>query len=288
MHDRSFSLELLEHILCIIGSWIFLIGSLLFWPSKAHYELIESIKGTQLGQFFNLFTPEFEGTLLFIFGSVLYAIAAFVNGVAQGNHTDLHKDYSGLFSATTSLYMAGSLLFVVGSFAFLPDFGITEQIVTMGAWCYIIGSALFVIGGVISLRRVSKQASDSPELKSLVPQRNADIKAARDYLSSVVGDSDLETAKESQTAKDMRSFPSVPPSPGQTFLLPSSPCYPCPDTPEFSCRGSSQPDVDPEVDMNEDDHEIIYYGLEPVLVPRRRPNADEAEPVAKPNARPWR
>lgn len=40
--------------------------------------------------------------------------------------------------------------------------------------------------------------------------------------------------------------------------------------------------------MNEDDHEIIYYGLEPVLVPRRRPNADEAEPVAKPNARPWR
>lgn len=280
-----YTLEACENWLYMMANIIFLVGTVLYWPEEAHYLNIDWMKEFSLGVYFNLFTPEFEGTLLFIFGSVLYAIAAFVNGVSQGNG---HTDYSGLFSATTSLYMAGSLLFVVGSFAFLPDFGITEQIVTMGAWCYIIGSALFVIGGVISLRRVSKQASNSPELKSLVPQHNADIKAARDYLSGVVGDSDLETQKESQTSKDRRSFPSVPPSPGQTFLLPGSPCYPCPDTPEFSCRGSSQPDVDPEIDMNEDDHEIIYYGLEPVLVPRRRPNADEAEPVAKPNARPWR
>lgn len=264
-----YTLEACETMLYFVANIIFLVGTVLYWPEEAHYTNIDWMKEFSLGVYFNLFTPEFEGTLLFILGSVLYAIAAFVNGVSQGRGIadDGHRDYSGLFSATTSLYMAGSLLFVVGSFAFLPDFGITEQIVTMGAWCYIIGSALFVVGGLISLGRVSRQLKNSPEREALVPTGKVDMESKAVFQKYEGGAADLETQKavlkkyeggaadcdlETQQDHDLDD------------LLQRSPCMDSPDR-----KPSSEPDVDFR------DHEIVYYGLEPVLVPRRRPGAEE-------------
>lgn len=162
--------EACENMLFLVANIIFLAGTILYWPEEAHYVHIDYMKEFSLGVYFNLFTPEFEGTLLFILGSVLLFLAAFVNGLSAAGraHDSSANTYSGLFNATTSLYMAGALLFVVGSFAFLPDMGVTEEIVTLGAWCYIVGSGLMVVGSSISLSRVLRQLSQDPERKPLV------------------------------------------------------------------------------------------------------------------------
>eukprot|EP00929_Paragymnodinium_shiwhaense_P016287 TRINITY_DN124550_c0_g1_i1.p1 TRINITY_DN124550_c0_g1~~TRINITY_DN124550_c0_g1_i1.p1 ORF type:complete len:279 (-),score=40.22 TRINITY_DN124550_c0_g1_i1:96-932(-) len=159
--------EACENLLFLVANIIFLAGTILYWPEEAHYVHIEYVKEFSLGVYFNLFTPEFEGTLLFILGSVLMFFAAFVNGLGQGRGQEGANAHAGLFSATTSLNMAGALLFVVGSFAFLPDMGVTEEIVTLGAWCYIIGSGFMVIASSISLSRILWHSQD-PERKPLV------------------------------------------------------------------------------------------------------------------------
>merc|ERR1719198_2950241 len=69
-------------ILDIFAGLIFFWGSFLYWPPEAQYHHIQKMKEMSLGVYFNLFSPEFEGTLLFIIGSVLFAMAAFVNGLS--------------------------------------------------------------------------------------------------------------------------------------------------------------------------------------------------------------
>jgi len=184
--------EACENFLYLVGSLIFLAGTILYWPEHAEYTNMEWVKAYSFGVYFNLFTPEFEATLLFIIGSLLFAMAAFVNGVSsgirqsnrseednqQGNQETgsrndrgwehISETFAGLLHATTSLYFAGSLLFVVGSVAFLPDYGFTEQMAAFGAWCYIIGSALFVFGGSVSLARVFRQMTRTPERFALL------------------------------------------------------------------------------------------------------------------------
>mmetsp|Transcript_85695 Transcript_85695/g.239497 ORF Transcript_85695/g.239497 Transcript_85695/m.239497 type:complete len:276 (+) Transcript_85695:179-1006(+) len=175
------TLEACENALYLVGSIVFLAGTVLYWPEETHYMNMEWMKEFSLGVYFNLFTSEFEGTLLFIFGSLLFAMAAFVNGLSQGQNTGQPDEHGGLLAATTSLYMAGSLLFVVGSVAFLPDLGCSEQMLCIGAWCFIVGSALYVIGGSISLVRVTRQMQQCPERKHLFAQLRAT--AAREYAA---------------------------------------------------------------------------------------------------------
>lgn len=145
------SFETSENVLYLAGSYVYFIGTVLYWPSEAHQEHIEAFKDMSLGQYFNLFEPEFEGTVLFIVGSVMFAFAAFLNGLNQ-RRFDLFVNK--LLTATTSLYMGGSLLFAMGSMCFLPNLGCGEQMVTIGAWMFIIGSVMFVIGGCLSMYRL--------------------------------------------------------------------------------------------------------------------------------------
>lgn len=144
------SLEAGENGMYLLGSWLFLVGTFLYWPAEAHYKYIEHVKDMSLGQYFNLFEPEFEGTVLFAIGSVLFAFAAFTNALNIRGFDDWTAK---TLSAITSLYMAGSLLFAMGSIAFLPNLGCNEQMTTIGAWCFIIGSVLFLIGGILSFYR---------------------------------------------------------------------------------------------------------------------------------------
>jgi len=144
------SFESFENILYLVGSWVFFWGTFLYWPKKAHTDIVEAMKDMSLGQQLNLFSPEFEGTLLFILGSAMFAFAAFVNALNQRHFEEL---IGKLLTASTSLYMAGSILFCMGSVAFLPDLGCNDQMLTIGAWCFIIGSAFFTIGGCLSLYR---------------------------------------------------------------------------------------------------------------------------------------
>jgi hypothetical protein len=146
------SFETLENGLYMLASWIFAWGTVLYWPSEADHEAIESLQQCSLPQYYNLFSPEFEGTLLFILGSIMFAFAAFTNALNQRRFDELE---SKLLTAITSLYMTGSLLFVMGSVAFLPDLGCNEQMMKIGAWCFIIGSVFFVIGGCLSLWRTT-------------------------------------------------------------------------------------------------------------------------------------
>lgn len=179
--EKGSSIEACENALYLAGSLVFLIGTFLFYPAEGHYG-IDRIKSPMLfaqphghvspsleeaflreklligndgkflpfPMFFNLFMPEFMGTVLFIVGSVLFAAAAFVNGLSQ---TSFHTVQSRMLTATTSLYMAGSLLFVMGSVAFLPELGCGDKMLSLGAWCYIVGSTAYLTGSVISLLR---------------------------------------------------------------------------------------------------------------------------------------
>lgn len=147
-----FTFESFENCMYMLGSWIFLAGTVLYWPEEAQYEHIEALQECSLGQYFNLFSPEFEGTLLFIAGSVLFCFAAFANAL---NQRRFDQAVAKLLTAITSLYMAGSLLFVMGSVAFLPNLGCNEQMLTIGAWCFIVGSVFFVIGAILSFWRTT-------------------------------------------------------------------------------------------------------------------------------------
>jgi len=165
----ALSLEATENGLYWWGSLIFTVGTILYWPEEAQYRQIERLKDMSLGVYFNLFSPEFEGSLLFVLGSLVFAAAAFVNGLSQRSF-DTTKNK--MLTATTSLYMMGSLLFVMGSVAFLPNLGCNDTMVAIGAWCFIVGSMFYVIGGVISLVRTLKQIRDEPELEKLAPQES--------------------------------------------------------------------------------------------------------------------
>lgn len=162
--DRG-SWETHQHFLYFVGSFFFLVGTILYWPSRAQWKTIEYLKGVSPVQYFNLFPPELEGTLLFILGSVVFAAAAFINGV---NETAAGDTVSGqLLRASTSLYMAGSLLFVVSSFAFLPSFGLSDQILGLGAAGFLVGSAFYFFGGIASFARKRLELR-SPELSGLL------------------------------------------------------------------------------------------------------------------------
>lgn len=160
------SFETWENALYLGGSWIFLAGTILYWPSKAHYEYINELKEYSLGQYFNLFEPEFEGTLLFMIGSAMFAFAAYFNALSQQRFDEWT---SRMLTAISSLYMAGSILFVMGSVAFLPHLGCSEQMVEIGAWMFIVGSVLYLIGGLLSLWRthivVNSSSDECQELK---------------------------------------------------------------------------------------------------------------------------
>lgn len=160
------SFETWENGLYLVGSWVFLAGTILYWPKKAHYEYINELKEYSLGQYFNWFEPEFEGTLLFMIGSIMFSFAAYFNALSQRRFDEWT---SRMLTGITSLYMAGSLLFVMGSVAFLPHLGCSEQMVEIGAWMFIVGSSLYLIGGILSLWRthmvVNSEKGEVRELK---------------------------------------------------------------------------------------------------------------------------
>jgi len=154
------TLEGAENTNYLLGSWLFLVGTFLYWPEEAHYKHIENIKDMSLGQLLNLMSPEFEGTLLFMAGSCMFAFGAFFNAL---NQREFDEWTSKLLSAITSLYLGGSLLFCMGSVAFLPGLGCGRRMEKIGAWNFVVGSFLFLMGGCLSLWRttwISRNAAD--------------------------------------------------------------------------------------------------------------------------------
>lgn len=156
----AFSLEACENSLYVIGSVVFLVGTVLFWPQNVDADALDAMFSesfrmrTHIAVYLNTLNPAFEGSILFIIGCLCFACAAFVNGLNIRHFNDIS---SQMLSAVTSMYMCGSLLFVMGSMAFLPDFGCSSKMVALGAWLYTIGSVFFTIGSGISFVRTYRE-----------------------------------------------------------------------------------------------------------------------------------
>jgi len=158
------SLEACENSLYVAGAILFNAGTILYWPEESDWNYTLAMQDLSPGQFFNWFSPEFEGTVLFIMGSLFFAMASYVNGLSQtGFDTPVKK----MLTASTTCYMVGALLFVMGSVAWLPELGCGDRMEAFGAIMYVIGSLLYVIGSVISVIRLSLQVDD-PEYSPLV------------------------------------------------------------------------------------------------------------------------
>jgi len=151
------AIEVWENMLYLSCSWLFLIGSFLYKPTAPYYEHVAVRAPLSLGQIcvmFSFLDRQSLGSRLFIIGSIFYTAAAFLNLL------DLHARKIAQWSrraaaAITALYMCGSLLFIVGSVAFLPPLGCGEEVLYLGAWCFISGSILFVVAGILSFWRTS-------------------------------------------------------------------------------------------------------------------------------------
>lgn len=165
------SFEACENSLYVAGSLLFNAGTVLYWPEEADWPITLASRELAPGQYFNWFSPEFEGTVLFIIGSLLYAMAAYVNGLSV---TKFDTPMRKMYVATTTCYMVGALLFVMGSVAFLPELGCGSRMEEFGAVLFVIGSLFYLIGGMISLIRVSLQMDD-PEYSPLLMQRSPQL-----------------------------------------------------------------------------------------------------------------
>jgi len=164
------SLEACENSLYVAGAVLFNAGTILYWPEKSDWPMTIASKELLPGQYFNWSSPAFEGTVLFIIGSLFFAMAAYVNGLSQRTFdTPIEK----MFTAATTCYMIGALLLVMGSVAWLPELGCGNRMEEFGAVMYVIGSLFYVIGGVISLIRTSLQLEDpecAPIAESMSPK----------------------------------------------------------------------------------------------------------------------
>jgi hypothetical protein len=117
----------------LIGTLLFAIGSILF---------LSSVGLTTAGAWF------------FVFGSLLFVIAASVNVLQIVEASSLRT--LQLMNLTAVSFVAGSVLFTVASIPYLWSIDSAadqREIDAYLAWQYLFGSALFLLGGVFNYWR---------------------------------------------------------------------------------------------------------------------------------------
>lgn len=131
----QFRWETFNAVLYKIGGVIFIGGSILFFPRFEAYEDL--------------------GAWLFFAGSLLYLVVC-LHDMAEAiryRRTAPETDHTGsLELVAAGTYLLGTILFTVGSIFFLSEVG--WQIA--GAWCFVIGSLLFVIGASVNVLLIVK------------------------------------------------------------------------------------------------------------------------------------
>ena len=61
-HDNILNFESIEHVLYLLGSLLYLIGTVMYWPPEIdRYHMTWLAKHLSLGVYFNLFSTQFEG-----------------------------------------------------------------------------------------------------------------------------------------------------------------------------------------------------------------------------------
>jgi len=136
--DRSdlraqFRWETINAVFYKVGGLVFIIGSILFFPRFEAYADI--------------------GAWTFFIGSLLYLVVTVHDLLevrqAWRQHRRHDRDKLMEYIAAAS-YVWGTVLFTVGSIFFLSAVGWF----TAGAWCFIIGSLLFVTGACINVLQI--------------------------------------------------------------------------------------------------------------------------------------
>lgn len=142
-----FRWETANAILYKIGGVVFIIGSVLFFPALERYADV--------------------GAWTFFFGSLLYLIVTGHDLMEVRQHwlgTSDHDLWTVLEAASAVSYLTGTLLFTAGSIFFLSTIGWT----TIAAWCFVIGSLLFVAGaGVNVLQVITARSAITLQLMNL-------------------------------------------------------------------------------------------------------------------------
>jgi len=86
---------------------------------------------------------------MFIGGSVTFVFAAFLNALSI---TTMRLTFTKWAVAACSIYEFGGIFFVIGSVCFMPSStGCNDSMEILGAWCFVIGSAFYTIGGLMEL-----------------------------------------------------------------------------------------------------------------------------------------
>jgi len=134
----QFRWETINAVVYKVGGVVFVVGSVLFFPRFEAYADV--------------------GAWMFIFGSLLYLVVT-VHDLAEAvryrrtlARPTLASD-ADLIAAMA--YVIGTILFTIGSIFFLSQVGW----VTAGAWCFVSGSLLFVLGACINVLEIVRARS---------------------------------------------------------------------------------------------------------------------------------
>jgi len=147
LHDLSasrsdvraqFRWETINAVAYKLGGVIFVIGSVLFFPRFEEYADL--------------------GALVFFGGSLIYLVVT-VHDLLEvrraWRETDRHGRALVLDLVAAYGYVWGTVMFTIGSVFFLSWVGWY----TAGAWCFILGSALFVLGACVNVLQVVRAGS---------------------------------------------------------------------------------------------------------------------------------
>lgn len=98
------------------------------------------------------------GIWSFFWGSLVYLIVTIHDLLESISNLKFHdhvtsKERIELLAAI--IYTIGTVLFILGSLFFLPQI----QLMSFGAWCFIIGSFLFVIGACMNVLQIIQAGS---------------------------------------------------------------------------------------------------------------------------------
>lgn len=134
----DFRWETANAILYKIGGFLFIVGSVFFFPRFEAYQNV--------------------GAWIFFVGSLLYLMVTGHDMLEVHKFWRQHTHYTVdrlLELIAASSYLAGTLLFTAGSLFFLSWWGWF----TAGAWCFIIGSLLFVLAASVNVLQIIQAPS---------------------------------------------------------------------------------------------------------------------------------
>jgi len=136
--QAHFRWETVNAVFYIVGGFLFIVGSIFFFPRFEAYADLRS--------------------WVFFVGSLLYLLVT-VHDLAEVRHhwrlSKTHDRDTILEYAAAASYVWGTVLFTVGSVFFLSAVGWLK----VGAGCFVIGSLLFVVGACINVLQIVKSSS---------------------------------------------------------------------------------------------------------------------------------